>query len=56
MNLYKHLTEALRDPKYWLPAPPPAPPIPVWLSNLIWDTIVPEQATRGEDHNREVKK
>ena len=42
MGLYKHLKEALREPKYWLPAPPPAPPIPMWVSNLIWDIIVPE--------------
>jgi len=42
MTFFKHIRDALRDPKYWLPAPLPAPPIPVWLSNLIWDTIAPE--------------
>lgn len=39
-SVRKNLKEALKEPGYWLPAPPPAPPIPMWVSNLIWDLIV----------------
>lgn len=48
MSFFENLGEVLREPKYWLPAPPPAPPIPMWISNWIWDIIARRKKERAD--------